>query len=164
MVVIAAQRLQWLYSDWEDRRRGREFPSRRDFTPFDLKYLLGNLSLIDVTYEPLQFRYSIHASNLAQRIGEMTNKSVDDIPGANQAKRLRDHFSEVVQRRVPVAYVRGQRFNDHDMPHDCEVLVLPLSTDGAVIDILMSAVVWDADGEQRRDWAAIRRLLHAPTR
>jgi hypothetical protein len=60
--------------------------------------------------------------------------------------------------------VRGQRFNDHDMPHDCEALVLPLSTDGAVIDILMSAVVWDADGEQRRDWAAIRRLLHAPTR
>jgi hypothetical protein len=31
------------------------------------------------------------------------------------------------------------------MPKDCEVLVLPLSRDGTIIDMLMSALVWDVE-------------------
>jgi hypothetical protein len=139
---ITVPRLQRLHRDWEERRRGREFPSRADFNPLDLRYILGNLSLLDVTYNPLQFHYRIHASLLAERIGkEMTNKSVDDIPVANHAKRARDHFTEVVQRRIPLVYARDPEFIDDHMPKDCEVLV----RDGTIIDMLISALVWDVE-------------------
>jgi len=149
MMVIAAPRLRRLLRDWEDRLRGREFPARADFTPFDLKYILGNLSLIDVTHEPLNFRYRIHASNLAQRMNkDMTKQSIDDIPVTDHAMRVRKHFSEVVRRRAPVVYKRGgpdSDFPNDRLPSDCEVLVLPLSSDGKTIDMLMSALVWDVE-------------------
>jgi hypothetical protein len=149
MIAIAAPRLRRLLRDWEDRRRGREFPSRADFTPFDLKYIMGNLSLLDVDYNPLRFRYRIHASNLAKRMNkEMTKKSIDDIPVADHAMRVRKHFSEVVRRRIPVVYKRGggdSDFPDDHLPPEYEVLVLPLSSDGKTIDILMSALVWDVE-------------------
>jgi hypothetical protein len=149
MIAIAAPRLRRLLRDWEDRRGGREFPSRKDFTPHDLKYIMGNLSLIDVTYDSLRFRYRLHATNLSLRMNkEMTNKSIDDIPIPDHAMRVRKHFSEVVRRRVPVVYKRGSSdsdFPDDHLPQDCEVLVLPLSSDGKTIDILMSAMVWDTE-------------------
>jgi hypothetical protein len=147
MAEIVSPRLQRLLHDWEERRRGREFPARADFTPFDLQYILGNLSLLDVTYDPLRFRYRLHASNLAQRMDkEMTNKSIDDIPVPDHAIRVRQHFTEVVERRIPVVYKRGggdSDFRDDFLPADCEVLVLPLSSDGTTINMLMSALVWD---------------------
>jgi hypothetical protein len=150
MVSIASPRLKQLLSDWESWRRGREFPSRADFSPLDLKYILGNLSLLNVTYNPLRFRYRVHATNLSQRmIKDMTNKSIDDIPVPDHAKLARSHLTEVVQRRVPVVCTHDSQFPDDHLPHDCEVLGLPLSSDGKTIDMLMSAMVWG-----REEWTA----------
>ena len=74
---------------------------------------------------------------------EMTNKTVDDIPNLDHARRARDHFTEVVERRVPIGYGRATNFIGHSRARDCEVLVLPLSSDGRTINILMSAMVWE---------------------
>jgi IS5 family transposase len=66
-----------------ERSHGRELSSRADINPLDVKYILGNLSLINVACEPLQFTHRIHASDLSQRTDtKMTNKSTDDLPGA----------------------------------------------------------------------------------
>jgi hypothetical protein len=149
MVEIASPRLKHLLSDWEDRRRGREFPCRADFTPFDLKYILGNLSLLDVTYDPLQFRYRLHASNISERMEkDMTNKIVDDLPAAAHVQKARNQFGEVVRSRVPIAFTLSHEFLDHRDPHNCEVLLLPLSNDGTSINMIMSGIVWEDDNEQ----------------
>ncbi|MDE2229333.1 MAG: PAS domain-containing protein [Alphaproteobacteria bacterium] len=140
---IRNARLQRLLADWEARRHGREFPARADFTPHDFRYLIGNLSLLDVLYEPLRFRYRVHASNLAQRMGaEMTGKWIDEIPNPRHAAAARSHFAEVIERRAPVVYRRDDQFVTDNLPHDCEVLALPLARDGRTIDMLMSAFVW----------------------
>lgn len=137
-------RLRRLYSDWEAWRRGRDFPSRADFTPHDLKYLIGNLSLLDVVYAPLRFRYRIHATRLAQRIGiELTGKWVDQIPNPSHAASARSHFTEVIERRMPIVYRRVHAFVTDNLPHNCEVLALPLARDGCTIDMLISAFIWN---------------------
>jgi len=144
MVDIRSPRLRRLLTDWEARRKERALPSRKDFDPLDLKYILGNLSLLDVTYNPLQFRYRIQASALSERFGkELTNKSADEIPNAEQARLAREHFIEAIESRLPVLHVRDHTGIDVGTPHDCEILVLPLSADGGVVDILMSAIVWN---------------------
>jgi hypothetical protein len=149
MVKIASPRLKRLLCDWEDRRHGREFPCRADFTPFDLKYILGNVSLLDVTYDPLQFRYRLHATNISERMEkDMTNRNIDDLPVADHVHKARSHFTEVVQSRVPVAFTLSREFLDHRDPHNCEVLMLPLSNDGTSINMIMSAMVWEDDGER----------------
>ncbi|MGH7014718.1 MAG: PAS domain-containing protein [Stellaceae bacterium] len=140
---IRDARLARLHGDWDARRRGREFPSRADFTPHDFKYLIGNVSLLDVTYEPLRFRYRLHSTHLAQRIGvELTGKWVDEIPNASHAEGANGHFTEVIRRRTPIVYRRVQEFVTDNLPYNCEILALPLARDGHTIDMLMSAFVW----------------------
>jgi hypothetical protein len=144
MVEVTDPSLKRLFSDWENRRRGRAFPSRADFTPFDLKYVLGNLSLVDVTYDPLQFHYRLHASNMVNRFGtDMTNKIIDEMPTPIHAGMAKEHYTEVVERRVPTARYREPDLININAPHSCEVLVLPLSADGKTINMLMCAMLWD---------------------
>jgi len=136
-------RLLRLYAEWEARRRGREFPARADFPPEELGYILGNLSLLDVSYEPLRFRYRVHATNLAHRIGmDFTRKWVDELPNPVHADGARTHFTEVIERRTPIIYRREHEFVTDNLPHDCEILALPLARDGTIIDMVMSAFVW----------------------
>ncbi|HYL48178.1 MAG TPA: PAS domain-containing protein [Stellaceae bacterium] len=137
-------RLARLLADWEARRRGRAFPSRADFVPEDFRYLIGNLSLLDVAYSPLRFRYRVHATRLAQRIGiELTGKWVDEIPNPAHAAGAHSHFAEVIEQRTPIVYRRVHEFVTDNLPHNCEVLALPLARDGQTIDMMMSAFVWD---------------------
>lgn len=141
---IRDPRLRRLLEDWEARRHGREFPGRADFTPHDFRYLIGNLSLLDVRHNPLRFRYRVHATNLAHRIGvELTGKWVDQIRNRGHAEQARIHFTEVIERRMPIVYRRQHEFVTDNLPHDCEILALPLAADGCSIDMLMSAFVWD---------------------
>ena len=143
MVEIVSPQLERLLKDWESWRHGRKFPSRADFDPLDLKYILGNLSLIDVAYDPLRFTYRLYASLLVQRNNkEMTGKNVDDLPDEKGGKRVKSHFTEVIESRAPTVFAGFHHFQDSDMPSDCEALMLPLSSNGSAIDMLMSAVVW----------------------
>jgi|SRR5215469_14279473 len=137
-------RLVRLLAEWEARRRGRAFPSRTDFTPEDFRYVIGNLSLLDVAYAPLRFRYRVHATRLAQRVGiEMTGKWVDESPNPAYVAGATSHFTEVIEKRTPIVYRRVHEFVIDNLPHNCEVLALPLASDGTTIDMLMSAFVWD---------------------
>jgi hypothetical protein len=143
---IRTHRLRRLLEDWENRRRGRPIPARADFSPNDFRYVLGDLSLVDVIHRTsgLQFRYRVYGTNLVGRFGrELTGKSVDDIAHPEQARLARNHFEEVVAARRPIAYLRNHRFVDRETPNPCEVLVLPLSSDGENINMLISAFGWD---------------------
>jgi hypothetical protein len=134
--------LHRLLQDWEDRRRGRELPSRKDFDPGDIRYIVGNLSLVDVTRDPLDFRFRIHATNVADRMGfDMTGKMLATLPDRQYAALIRTHYTEVVTLRRPVARLRNRVMTDQHT-WNCEVLVLPLSSDGQTVDMLMSAFVW----------------------
>jgi hypothetical protein len=142
VLTIKSSLLRQLHRDWESRRRGRRMPARADFDPVDLKYILGNLSLIDVLGDPLRFRFRIHASNVAGRVGfDLTGKEVELIANPHYRKLVRDHFLAVVERRAPVLEFRDRVMADNICLR-CEVLALPLSDDGEAIDRIMSAFVW----------------------
>ncbi|MGB8181674.1 MAG: PAS domain-containing protein [Stellaceae bacterium] len=131
-----------LHNDWERRRRGRLMPARADFDPIDLKYVLGNLTMVDVLRDPVRFRIRLHASNVAARVGfDLTGKELDAITDPHYRKLVRDHYVAVVERRSPVLEFRNRVMTDNVCLH-CEVLALPLADDGATVDRIMSAFVW----------------------
>lgn len=139
---IKSPLLQRLYQDWESRRRGRRMPARADFDPVDLKYVLGYLSLIDVQRNPLQFRFRIHASNIAGRVGfDLTGKNVDAIADMHYRKLVRAHYLSVVEGRRPVVEFRDRVMTDNTCLH-CEVLALPLADDGETVDRIMTCMMW----------------------
>ncbi len=141
MLELKTPVLRQLYSDWDQRRRGREMPARADFDPLDLKYCMGNLSLIDVAQNPPRYRFRLHASTVAQGMGfDLTGKSLDAMPDTEYRRMVTDHYDEVLAARKPVAKYRNRQMVDQRILY-CEVLVLPLSADGKTIDMLMSGLV-----------------------
>ncbi len=142
MLEVRSPLLKRLHDDWDRRRNGREFPSRADFDPLELRYLVGNLSLIDVSHDPLRYRYRLHGTNIADRARfDLTGKEVADVPDLKWRKGLSDHFQRVIEQRRPVAILFKHAMTD-ERTWNCEALALPLSSDGKVIDMLITSVVW----------------------
>lgn len=139
MIEIEAPRLRQLYSEWEGWRGSREFPSRADFDPLALKYLMGNLSLLDVHYDPLRFHYRVHATEVTKRLGfDLTGKSLELWPDPAMKAVIHDSFAGVVESRVPT--LRRRKITGHDgRPWQYESILLPLAADGVRIDMLMVA-------------------------
>jgi hypothetical protein len=138
MQEIRSALLQRLYADWNCRRRGREFPARRDFDPCDMAYILGCLNLVDRLREPLRFRYRIFGTEIARRLGiEMTGRLVDDYPMAEHRVHVQHRYAETIAARRPTV-VQDDRWMLDKRLHHYELLVLPMSSDGTEIDMLMA--------------------------
>jgi hypothetical protein len=133
---IASPQLRRLLADWQARRGGRHLPARKDFDVLDLKYMMGNLNLLEVLPDPLRFRYRVHCSLAVDRVGlNLTGKTIDAYPEQDYAARVQAAFVEVTRSRVPKLDAGYELINDK--PIRFEALVLPLSEDGESVDMIM---------------------------
>jgi hypothetical protein len=143
--VLASAELRWLHEFWNRRRGARPFLARADFQPEDLKPLLGMLILVDVlpgeTPATARFRYRVHGSKLVQQMGyDMTGRTVDEVPNADNARFITGKWRQLVAERRPIAFTRervlGQGLRRY------EALALPLSSDGAAIDMILEGIAF----------------------
>ncbi len=142
MSEIRSSDLRRLRDDWEARRNGREMPSRADFDVLDLKYIIGKLVLFDVARDPLRYQCRLHGTAIVRRVGyEMTGKTIDEIPSPALRAKMQAHFARVVEGRAPIVEMRVRETLDEGTV-DCEVLVLPLSSNGRSVDMLMVGMVF----------------------
>jgi hypothetical protein len=133
--------LRRLYDHWNAKRAGRAFPARADFDPVELRWIVGNLLLLDVLRDPPGFRFRIHGTNLADRVGfDMTGKTMDDYPDPEYAKIALRSFSTVVETRLPLVRLTERMIEDR--AYGYEALHLPLSSDGARVDMLLVGLVY----------------------
>src|SRR5438552_1830808 len=101
--TIADGDLRRLYLYWDEKRAGRRFPARRDLDPVDMAFILGWLLLLDVSYEPLRFRFRLHGSELGARLGrDLTGVYVDEHPRPQLGAYMQKAWSEVVTQRKPM--------------------------------------------------------------
>jgi hypothetical protein len=143
---ITAPQLRQLYSYWLERRGDGHYPRRADFDPIGLRFILGNLILVDVIAgDPLAFRIRLHGSNLAHRHGyELTGKMLDELPVTRQRDLARLSFSRVVQSGVPLHALRDHWIDGRRQRY--ETIILPLSSDGTAIDMLLVGLIHADDG------------------
>lgn len=128
--------LRRLYNYWDSRRAGRRYPARRDLDPVEFSFALGNVTLIDVQYEPLRFRFRLMGGLQAQRVGkDLTGKPVDDLPEATYRDVLLRAYREAIETGQPNTTVYEQVIEGK--PHQFEVLRLPLAEDGETINMLL---------------------------
>ena len=127
-----------MYDYWCERRRGRDFPARSDIDPLDFTYALGNIELVDVSHDPLQFRYRLFGVNIAMRDGyDLTGKTVDEIPEPEFRALVRAPFVEVIELRRPLSAVRNRLIDGR--PRRYEAVRMPLSDDGETINMIFIA-------------------------
>jgi hypothetical protein len=136
--TVTDDSLRRLYSYWNERRGARRFPGRRDIDPLEFAYVLGWVTLVDVTYNPTRFRFRLYGSELAHRIGlDLTGTYADQHPNREFGAMLQQAWQEVLDRREPVA-ARYDRLVDNSK-QPWEAIRMPLSSDGATIDMLLAA-------------------------
>jgi hypothetical protein len=138
-LAIDSAKLQRLHQDWLGRRRGRALPARGDFDVLDLKYILGDLSLLDVLEAPLRFRFRVHGTNEAERLRvDLTGKTIADHPDSELCEIAARSYADAVAMRAPMRVLHEHpRLRSREALW--ESLVLPLSADGGRVDTLMVA-------------------------
>src|SRR6185312_534525 len=67
---FASRDMNEIHAYWLAKRGQRRMPSRWDIDPAEIPRLLRNLMLIDVSHDPIRFRYRLIGSNVVDATGE----------------------------------------------------------------------------------------------
>ena len=137
---LSEPRLHRLYAYLEEKRGTREFAARRDIDPLDFPYVLGNIVLLDVLYQPLRFRYRLVGSVLSGRVGyDMTGKFLHEHPHPAYRDYMLECYAEIIRSRLPSGGNYDLFIDREIKPYQC--LRVPLSDDGMTIDMIIAAVI-----------------------
>lgn len=128
---------------WRSLHPGSTLPGRRHFDPLDNPHLLQNLWLIDVSREPLRFRFRLIGTALVNFIGrDCTGMWFDEVyenfsdSGLFQCLRRCVEYAEPQYRRRPIII-------DASPPNiEAEQVYLPLAADGRNVDMILAMTVF----------------------
>ncbi len=132
---IESNTLRQLFLYWDERRGPRRAPPRDDIDPAGMFGFLPNVFLIDVEAEPRRYRARLMGTVLVQWYGQdITGRYVDEI--TDQALGALD---ELVTNWRPWR-VTGKYERQTDRVMLYELLALPLSMDGAAVNMILGGV------------------------
>lgn len=142
---IEHPKLQQLFDYWGSKRGTRKMPSRADIDPLELGFIIGNVILVDVIEgDPPRFRIRLHGTNLTERVGyELTGKLLDELPQIEFRELSRLSFTKVSNTGKPLQ-ARRDRILD-ERPRRYETIILPLSSDGTRVDMLICGLIYDEE-------------------
>jgi hypothetical protein len=146
-VVIADTRLRTLYSYWREKRGGRAMPARLDIEPTEIPTLLPIVGLTDVVDGGARFRYRLLGTEIVEMTGtDPTGRYLDEgLPDGGYADYLIGLFREVAEARRAL-------YGESDLPGGDRIerqvrrLLLPLSSDGQAVDMILGGQVSAAKG------------------
>jgi hypothetical protein len=122
---------------WRAKKGDRTFPSRADIDPMDFARVLPRVMMAEVSYDPLEFRYRVAGTGLFAMHGqELTGKLARELEPPEFGALIHRHYAEVVARRAPVLHLIELTVDY--LATSYARLILPLSSDGQVIDRLMT--------------------------
>jgi hypothetical protein len=122
---------------WRAKKGDRTFPSRADIDPLEFTRELPRVMMAEVSYEPLEFRYRVAGTGLFAMHGhELTGKLARELDPPEFGALIQQHYAEVIERRVPILHVIELTLNY--LVTSYARIILPLSSDGTVIDRLMT--------------------------
>jgi hypothetical protein len=117
-------------------------PARADFDPLDVRFALGDISLIDVHRDPLRFYFRLDGTKQVELFGlDCTRRSLDEVFPPNHTERATVAYREVVEGRAPRYHRRQVPL--HERLIDYEIVILPFSNDGSEVDLLVTGIIPD---------------------
>jgi len=124
------------YDYWLRKGAGKAVPARADIDPLDIPQLLANVFLMDVTPgTPRRFRFRLVGTRITELEGEMTNRFLDELVPGVSGTAMGRHYEDAVEGRISVRqetlHWRERGYITYD------VLLLPLSSDGRTVDMLL---------------------------
>jgi hypothetical protein len=133
---IRSDILRQLFQYWDEKRGGRRAPSREDIDPAGMVEALPNVFLIDVVAEPRRYRVRLMGTELVECYGQdITGCYIDEI-----TDRELGALHELVTTWRPWRLV-GESGSTPGRVKRYELLALPLSTDGATVNMVLGGIV-----------------------
>src|ERR1700732_4860267 len=133
---IRVPKLVRLYDFWESKLNGRRYPSRDDIDPLELKFILGNIDLVEVAGDPVVFLFRLSGSENDRDEGfNMQGKTLDEYPLPEHREAVRKTYLRALSSGEP-NYEELDRMNEGKFVRYAR-LILPLSNDGTTINMLM---------------------------
>lgn len=131
------------YEYWRHKAGGRILPSRADLDPLEIPQLLPGIFLIDVVAgSPRRFRFRLVGTRIGELEGELTNRFLDELIPGSPGTTMARHYEEAAEGRISVRR-ETLRWHTRERQHiNYDVLLLPLSRDGATIDMLFGFCVY----------------------
>jgi hypothetical protein len=142
--------LKFVLDYWSRKRGGRLAPTRADIDPADMASLLPRVMLVDVSADPLDFRFRLAGTGLFRIHGaELTNKRALDLEPPAYGALIHRLYCDAMARRAPIA---------HRLLIECRTrrsafmrIVLPLSEDNQAINRLMTVESYADAAQDLRD-------------
>ncbi len=139
--LVNSDRLSRLFRFWKEVRGTQGLPCRADFAPEQLGFILGQITIVDVLRDPLNFRYRLIGTRLeeAGRRGDQ-GKTLDQVEPEIYRDMIGQTFRHVVDFRQPVCHHIS--YLHHQNLVSYEQLILPFSHKGAEVEVLVEALDW----------------------
>ena len=136
-----------LYQLWLAKRRGRLMPSRSDFDPSEFCKLLPSIQLYDVGPVEGTYKVRLVGGALVETAGRNNTGKPPGygLPEAD-GRSIVEILNAVVRRRAPlfgrgrVHWITGKTYRKY------EGCVLPLSDDGASVNMILCALNFEPRG------------------
>jgi hypothetical protein len=139
--------LQQLYDYWEGKRGDRRWPKRSAIDPVEMRFALGNIDLVEISYDPVVFFFRISGSNIDRDEGfNMQGKTLDEYPLPQHREAVRKTYMRVLAKGEP-DYEELERLDEGKLVRYGR-LILPLSEQGDRVDMfLMGRYELKTEGE-----------------
>lgn len=137
------RRLADAYAYWLRKAAGRPMPSRADIDPVDIPNLLPDVMLVDVVGDRYRYRLIGTENTLAQGINA-TGRYLDEVlPGPEYCAHVLRLYDECVGTRRAL-YSECLFFSParREPERHTKVLFMPLSPDGAVVNMVFVVQVF----------------------
>lgn len=136
------QTLLAVHRYWDEKRGQRLMPSRDDIDPMDISRHLGNIILIDVQHAPFRLRYRLIGTLVTEVMQrDSTGKYYDEIYSPELLDKIHASFRWMLEHKAPLRTYGDAFYPDRNI-YEYETLNLPLSNDGAVINMVLGVLVF----------------------
>ncbi len=135
--------LRRLLAYWHAKKGDRPAPTRADIDPTEIKPLLPHVGLVDVERAPLRFRFRLTGTEIVKGYGEeLTGRYLDEVDlNLHQHEIIGDYVRAAESGEPSCAFLDYNRKDGRHLRY--ERMVLPLSSDGKTIDMLIGGCVFD---------------------
>jgi hypothetical protein len=135
--------LRQLEAYWRTKKGERRAPTRADLDPVEIPALMPHLLLLDVEPESRRIRFRLMGTAVTAGLNrDLTGRYLDELPLNKTQRAMHAEYRRVAETIEP-ACSTWEYTRDDGRHVRIERLVLPLSSDGATVDMLLGGIVFD---------------------
>jgi hypothetical protein len=143
-----------IHDYYQSKRRSRPMPARQDLDVLDIPLLMPHALMVDVLHD--DFRFRLFGTKVVEIWGrDLTGRRLSELPALDMVRWIAQSYAAVRDRRQVLHDLVERPFGG---VRSYERLLMPLSNDGRMVNIILAAVDYAGDEGFRPGYPGIGKL------